>query len=80
MKDYWEDTQKITADYMGLSLEEVKPESTWEELGLDSLDHVELVMEFEETYDIECADEDVERLQTVGAWAAYLAERLNPKG
>jgi acyl carrier protein len=43
-----------------------------EDLGADSLDTVELVMAFEEEFDIEIPDEDAEKLTTVGEAIAYL--------
>jgi len=48
-----------------------------DDLGADSLDTVELVMAFEEEFDIEIPDEDAEKLETVGDAVKYLNERLN---
>ena len=47
-----------------------------DDLGADSLDTVELVMAFEEEFDIEIPDEDAERLETVGDAITYLNKQL----
>ena len=47
-----------------------------EDLGADSLDIVELVMEFEKEFNIDIPDEDAERLRTVGDALAYLNEKV----
>ena len=46
------------------------------DLGADSLDIVELVMEFEKEFNIDIPDEDAERLRTVGDALAYLNEKV----
>ena len=45
-----------------------------EDLGADSLDTVQLIMEFEEEFEIEIPDEDAEQLTTVGAIKKYISE------
>ena len=47
-----------------------------EDLGADSLDTVELIMEFEEEFDIEISDEDAEKLTTVGSSVDYINSKL----
>lgn len=47
-----------------------------EDLGADSLDHVELVMEVEKEFDIDIEDEDAEKFLTFGAVTEYLTKRL----
>jgi len=47
-----------------------------EELGADSLDTVELVMAFEEEFDIEIPDEDAEKILTVGRAMEYIKEKM----
>lgn len=47
-----------------------------DDLGADSLDRVELVMAFEEQFDIEIPDEDAEKLTTVGQAIDYLKKRV----
>ena len=58
-----------------LSVEEsrVVPEASFlDDLGADSLDTVELIMEFEEEFDLEIPDEDAEKITTVGAALEYI--------
>lgn len=52
------------------------PETKFSDLGADSLDAVELVMEFEEEFDICISDEDAEKITTVGEAIKYVEERL----
>jgi acyl carrier protein len=51
-----------------------------EDLGADSLDTVELVMAFEEEFDIEIPDEDAEKIRTVTDATAYVTQKLAAKG
>jgi acyl carrier protein len=56
----------IIVDQLGVDPDEVKSESHFiDDLGADSLDTVELVMAFEEEFNIEIKDEDAEKIQTV---------------
>jgi acyl carrier protein len=57
--------KKIVAEMLGLNVVDVKNESTFEELGADSLDLIEIVMEVEENFGYDIPDEDAERLFTV---------------
>jgi acyl carrier protein len=57
----------IIVDQLGVNADQVTPEAKFvEDLGADSLDTVELVMAFEEEFDIEVPDEEAEKLQSVG--------------
>ena len=73
--------QKITdliVDQLGVDGDSVNTEAHFiDDLGADSLDTVELVMAFEEEFDIEIPDEDAEKLETVGDAIKYLDERLD---
>jgi acyl carrier protein len=67
--------QRIIAEQLGVDPERVKPDASLiKELGADSLDSVELVMELEEEFDIDIPDVDAERIQTVGDAIRYLLE------
>ncbi len=61
-----EKVKDIIADKIGCKREEVVPEATFQGLGLDSLDAVELIMMIEEEFDIQIDDSEVENLKTVG--------------
>ncbi len=67
----------IIVDQLGVDEGQVKPEASFiDDLGADSLDTVELVMAFEEKFDIEIPDEDAEKMRTVGDAVSYLEEKL----
>lgn len=55
----------IIADKGALNLDEVTPEKTWNELGFDSLDIVELIMSLESEFSVIISDEDSEKIETV---------------
>jgi len=72
--------QRVTAlivEQLGVSADEAKLQASFiEDLGACSLDIVELVMSFEENFDIEIPDEDAEKIQTIGDVITYLQERV----
>lgn len=53
----------------------VKPDTTFEEMGLDSLDLAELIMDIEEEYELEISDEDLAKFKTLQDVAGYIDER-----
>ena len=64
---------KIIVDKLGVDKSEVTPEASFtNDLGADSLDTVELIMEFEKEFDISIPDDQAENIQTVGAAIEYL--------
>ena len=67
---------KVTAiivDKLGVDEGEVKPEASFtNDLGADSLDTVELIMEFEREFNIQIPDDDAEKIQTVGEAIKYI--------
>ncbi len=68
-----ESVRGIIVDQLGVNDTDVKPESHFvDDLGADSLDTVELVMKFEEDFDIEIPDEDAEKIQTVNDAIDYI--------
>ncbi len=73
-----EKVNSIIAEQLGVETEEVTSEASFtDDLGADSLDIVELVMAFEEEFDIEIPDEDAEKIQTIDDAVSYLKERLS---
>jgi len=66
----------IVAQKLGVGKEEVSPDSNFiDDLGADSLDTVELIMELEKEFDISIPDEDAEQIATVGKAIDYIAEK-----
>lgn len=77
MTDIAEKVTKIIVDKLGVDESEVIPDANFTtDLGADSLDTVELIMEFEKTFDISIPDEEAEKIQTVGQAIAYLESQL----
>ena len=73
MSEIQEKVVKIIVDKLGVKESEVTPEATFTgDLGADSLDTVELVMEFEKAFGVQVADEDAEKFQTVGDVINYI--------
>ena len=63
----------IIVDKLGFAAEQVTPEASFTaDLGADSLDTVELIMEFEKEFDIEIPDEDAQSIKTVGDAINYI--------
>ena len=68
---------KIVCDQMGATADKVTKETSFiNDLGADSLDTVELVMEFEDEFDITIPDEDAEKIQTIGTAVEYITGKL----
>jgi len=68
---------EIVAEQMGADKTQVTRETSFvNDLGADSLDTVELVMEFEDEFDISIPDEDAEKIQTVGQAIDYVEAHL----
>jgi acyl carrier protein len=68
--------KEIVAQQLGVNEDQVTDEASFkDDLGADSLDIVELVMAFEEEFDIEVPEEDAEKVQTVGQAIKYIEEK-----
>ena len=64
---------EIIVDKLGVKESEVLPEASFTaHLGADSLDQVELIMEFEKAFDLQIPDTDAEKIQTVGDAITYI--------
>lgn len=75
MSSIAERVQKIIVDKLGVDDSEVTPEASFtNDLGADSLDTVELIMEFEKEFEISIPDDKAENIQTVGQAVEYLSE------
>lgn len=80
MANYAHKVKEIIIEKLGVDAEKVTDDASFvEDLGADSLDTVELVMDFEEEFDLEIPDEEAEKLTTVGAAIKYLEEKLGNK-
>ncbi|MCK5525715.1 MAG: acyl carrier protein [Candidatus Latescibacteria bacterium] len=63
----------LVVEQLGVNAEQVTPEATFvDDLGADSLDTVELVMAFEEEFDMEIPDEEAEKIVSVGKAIEYI--------
>lgn len=76
-KNVEEKVRQIIIDKLGVDASEVTREASFtNDLGADSLDTVELIMEFEKEFDISIPDEQAENIQTVGQAIDYLDEQM----
>jgi len=67
--------KKIITDQLGVDESKITEDSSFiDDLGADSLDIVELIMAFEEEFDIEIPDEDAEKMKTIGDAVKYLGK------
>ena len=72
MSEIEERVTAIIVDKLGVNASEVKPEATFaQDLGADSLDTVELIMEFEKEFGITIPDDKAEGITTVGDAISY---------
>ncbi|NLY55166.1 MAG: acyl carrier protein [Firmicutes bacterium] len=75
--DVFEQVREIVVEQLGVAEEEVTMSASFvDDLGADSLDIVELVMAFEDKFDLEIPDEAAEGITTVGDAVNYIKERI----
>ena len=68
--------KKVVVDQLDVNEDEVTPTASFvDDLGADSLDQVELIMAFEEEFEIEIPDEDAEKITTVADAVNYIDEK-----
>lgn len=73
MSDIESKVKAIIVDKLGVDISEVKNESSFtNDLGADSLDTVELIMEFENAFEIKIPDDQAEKISTVGQAVEYI--------
>ncbi len=71
---------EIVSEQMGVDKSEIARETSFiNDLNADSLDTVELVMEFEDEFDMSIPDEEAEKIQTIGAAIDYIAKVAKTK-
>ena len=77
-KDIEDRVKTICAEHLGVNASEITSDSRFtEDLGGDSLDAIELVMAFEEDFNIEIPDAEAENISTVGKATEYISARLS---
>jgi len=78
MSDIKKRVVSIIVDKLGVEESEVTQEASFtNDLGADSLDTVELIMEFEKEFNIAIPDDQAENIQTVGAAVSFIEEHAN---
>ncbi len=76
-RDIEREVRKIIEDQLDVKADESKLESTFiDDLGADSLGLVELVLAFEETFEIDIPDEDTEKIRSVGDAVEYVKSHI----
>lgn len=64
--------KEIIAEQMGISEDDIAMETSFEDLGADSLDIFQIISELEEAFDMEFANDDAEKIKTVGDAVEYV--------
>ena len=78
MSEYYDKVKEIIIDKLGVEGSKITMESKFiNDLGADSLDTVELIMQFEEEFSIEIPDEEAEGLLSVSQAVDYISKKLN---
>ena len=78
MSEYYDKVKEIIIDKLGVEDSKITMEAKFiDDLGADSLDTVELIMQFEEEFNIEIPDEEAETLLSVGQAVKYITNKLN---
>lgn len=77
MADIQKKVTTILVEKLGIPESEITPDANFvKDLGIDSLDYAELVMDFEQTFDIKIPDDDAEKLQTISQAVKYIESKL----
>lgn len=77
MKDIEKKVTSILTDKLGIPESEITPDANFvKDLGIDSLDYAELVMDFEQTFDIKIPDDDAEKMQTISQAVKYIQSKI----
>ena len=78
MADVEAKVKEIIIHKLGVEPSQITPEASFtNDLGADSLDTVELVMEFEKAFNLQIPDEDAEKISTVGDAVKYLSGKMS---
>lgn len=78
MDDIQQKVTNIITEKLGIPETEATPDANFvKDLGIDSLDYAELVMEFEQTFNIKIPDDDAEKLLTISSAVDYIRGKVN---
>ena len=78
MNDHYEKMKEIIVHKLGVDEKKITKEATFiDDLGADSLDTVEIIMDFEEEFGVEIPDEDAENLLSVGQAVDFISIKVN---
>ena len=78
MPKHYDKIKEIIIDKLGIDVGKISMDAKFiDDLGADSLDTVELIMQFEEEFGIEIPDEEAEGLLSVGQAVDYITNKLN---
>lgn len=76
MLSMFEKVKKIMAGQLGIGEEEIKEETTFEDLGIDSLEIFEVIMALEDEFSIEIPNEDVENIKNIADIVKYIQSKV----
>ena len=77
MQDVKHKINAILIEKLGIPESQITSDASFvKDLGIDSLDYAELVMEFEQAFDIKIPDDDAEKMQTIGQAIAYIESKI----
>ncbi|MCE2733053.1 MAG: acyl carrier protein [Cyclobacteriaceae bacterium] len=77
MQDVPKRVTEILVEKLGIAESEITADANFvKDLGIDSLDYAEIVMEFEQSFNIRIPDEDAEKMQTYGQAVSYIQSKL----
>ena len=80
MSDTADRVQKIVVEHLGVEADKVTQEASFiDDLGADSLDIVELVMEFEDEFETNIPDDQAEKIQNIGQAIDFIKANMNTK-
>ncbi|MBS1951346.1 MAG: Acyl carrier protein [Cytophagales bacterium] len=77
MQDVQTKINAILIEKLGIPESQITSDASFvKDLGIDSLDYAELVMEFEQTFDVKIPDDDAEKMQTIGQAISYIESKI----
>ena len=77
MHDVQHKINAILIEKLGIPESQITSDASFvRDLGIDSLDYAELVMEFEQTFDVKIPDDDAEKMQTIGQAVSYIQSKI----